>query len=134
MTENGSSEMLPPMANLSPLAFPIVAVLFASGCCGGEGVSKYQCKSKQAEAMAGLMAAATTMESAKAESGQYPKTMADLEKAGWTSEKKFYSFSITASEPSSFTVEATGTGDMAGDVLRIDQTKKVQPVSDKCSQ
>jgi len=126
--------MLPPMANLSPLAFPIVAVLFASGCCGGEGVSKYQCKSKQAEAMAGLMAAATTMESAKAESGQYPKTMADLEKAGWTSEKKFYSFSITASDPSSFTVEATGTGDMAGDVLRIDQTKKVQPVSDKCSQ
>ncbi len=120
------------MTNFRPVALSFVAVVFASACCGGEGVSKYQCKSKQAEAMAGLLAAATTMEAAKVESGQYPKSMADLEKAGWTSEKKFYTFSITASEPSTFTIEATGTGDMAGDVLRIDQTKKVQPVTDKC--
>jgi Tfp pilus assembly protein PilE len=93
---------------------------------------KYQCKSKQAEAMAGLMSAATAMEAAKVESGKYPETIDDLEKSGWTTEKKFYSYSIAASGPSSFIIEARGTGDMDGDVVRIDQEKKIEPITDKC--
>lgn len=95
-------------------------------------MEKYQCKSKQAEAMAGLMSAATAMEAARVESDKYPETIEDLEKTGWTTQKKFYTYSIAASGPSSFIIEAIGTGDMEGDVVRIDQERKIEPITDKC--
>ena len=121
------------MANSSTIVLSLAAVFFVSSCCGGgAGVEKYKCKSMQAEAMAGLQSGAATMEASKAESGQYPKTIAELEKAGWSHEKKFYSYSIVSSEAAAFTLEATGTGEMAGDVVRIDQDKKINTVTDKC--
>lgn len=111
----------------------LLVALLGTGCCGlaGGGTDKYMCKSKQAEGQAKLSALLLAANTAKAETGQYPKTVAEAKLD--VSDLKFYDLNIVTASGTSFIAEAKGKGDMAGDEWRIDESGKLSNPADKCS-
>jgi type IV pilus assembly protein PilA len=116
------------------LALNLLALPFFVGIVAAIAIPnfvKFQCRSKQSEAKSNLQRLYIQEESFHAEADRYS---ARLDEIGFTpaGTKVRYEYRILSANNESFTAEATGTGDMAGDRWVIDENRNVQNTESAC--
>ena len=92
---------------------------------------KFQCRSKQSEARVNLKGIHNAMQRFRADNGRYPMTLSET---GWEPRgvKVRYTYRIVESGPDFFSAEATGTGDMEGDRILIDEKSQLEHPENRC--
>lgn len=92
---------------------------------------KFQCRSKQSEAKGNLRAIASAQEAYRLETNKYSP---DLKAIGFSpmGAKVRYEYVIVQVAKDQYVAEARGTGDMQGDVWRVDQTRTPVNVANAC--
>jgi hypothetical protein len=89
-------------------------------------------ESSQTDMQEGLNFLQLTMESAKSETSAYPGATEELLKRPGVFTYPHYDFKLVSVSEDGHVIEADGKGDMEGDVRRIDQSRKIKPLHDKC--
>jgi hypothetical protein len=105
----------------------------AVGVSGAANMDKFQCRSKQSEAKGNLKALYVAQESFRAEKNKYATSIKELDFKP-RGEKIRYEYALVESNATTFVAEGRGTGDMTGDVWRINEKNELINTQQKCAE